>query len=296
MPIKAARVKRMSTEPAIKQSKDPYEVIARAIDEIVTGEMAHAALNDFGARYGYDPTYFSKMFHEFTGLTPLDFQRFTKMRKARDFLLKGYTTLDAAYEAGLSGQGRLHDSCLKFENLSPGEIRKKGLGLTIYHNEVDSVIGRLLLAVNHRGLCWIAFLDKIYRDEAYMRMKTALPYASYLRDPQKTAEIEKNLLALMEGKKTTDQLKIAVPGTDFQLQVWQALLKIPEGATVNYQAIAKAIGRPKASRAVGTAVGANPLTWLIPCHRVIQASGVIDNYGWGTDRKAILLGWEAQNN
>ncbi|MGE4313278.1 MAG: methylated-DNA--[protein]-cysteine S-methyltransferase [Pseudobdellovibrionaceae bacterium] len=280
----------------MKDSRNPYEVIARAIDEIVTGDMMGASLQDFGMRYGYESTYFSKIFQEYTGLTPRDFQRFAKMRKARDFLLKGYTTLDAAYEAGLSGQGRLHDSCLKFDNLTPGEIRKKGLGMTIWHDEIDTVIGRLLIAVNARGLCWIAFLDKTYRDEAYMRMKYALPYASYLRDPQETAETTQKLQSLLSGKNLDDPLEICLAGTIFQMQVWQALLKIPEGATVNYQAIAKAIGRPKASRAVGSAVGANPLTWLIPCHRVIQASGIIDNYGWGTDRKAVLLGWEAQNN
>ncbi len=215
------------------------------------------------------------------------------MRQARDFLLEGYSTLDAAYAAGLSGQGRLHELFVTYEAASPGMVKNKGQGLTIYYGIHPTSIGDVFIGITDKGLCWLGFSMRGNRNASYQKMEKHWKYADFQEDKNKTKSYAEKVQDMLSGKRSKSSLRLDLHGTNFQIQVWQALLRIPLGTTVNYQAIAKAVGNPKASRAVGSAVGANPISWIIPCHRVIQASGLVENYASGTDRKCALLGFES---
>ncbi len=274
-------------------TQENLKIVAKAIDDFICDDVEHENLETRVRQYGYEPTYFTKLFKEKTGLTPSQFLRYKKMRQARDFLLEGYSTLDAAYAAGLSGQGRLHELFVTYEAASPGTVKKKGQGLTITYGTHPTSIGEVLIGVTDNGLCWLGFSMKENRIASYQKMEKHWRNADFQKNNDLTKPFAKKVQDMLIGKGDKSSLRLDLHGTNFQIQVWQALLKIPLGSTLNYQAIAKAIGNPKASRAVGSAVGANPIAWIIPCHRVIQASGLVENYASGTDRKCALLGFES---
>lgn len=274
-------------------TQDNLKIVAQAIDDFICDDISSAGLEKAIAKYGYEPTYFMKLFKSKTGLTPSQFVRYKKMRQARDFLLEGYSTLDAAYAAGLSGQGRLHELFVTYEAASPGMVGKRGLGLIITYGTHPTSIGEVLIGTTDKGLCWLGFSMKENRNASYFKMIKHWPNADFQENFEKTKPYAEKLQDVLSGKSEKGALCLDLHGTNFQVQVWQALLRIPLGTTVSYQAIAKAIGNPKASRAVGGAVGANPIAWIIPCHRVIQVSGLVENYASGTDRKCALLGFES---
>jgi AraC family transcriptional regulator of adaptative response/methylated-DNA-[protein]-cysteine methyltransferase len=268
-------------------------VISEAIDYIVTHWQDQPELDFLARRAGYDTTHFQKSFSDMVGLSPKKLCQYMKARHAREMLLRGYSTLDAAYAAGLSGNGRLHDLCVTTVAATPGEIQRKGAGLTIRYAYHPTPVGDVLIAETEKGLCWLGFVVDGDRNPAMQRMHRTWANANFVEDARGTAETAHKIICIWQGAEQS-KLHLHLYGTNFQIQVWQALLKIPGGSTVSYQTVAQSIGKPKASRAVGSAVGANPISLLIPCHRVIQASGIIENYGWGTPRKKLILALEQE--
>lgn len=274
------------------------EIIANTIDYMVSAADDAPSLTALAERAGYEPAYFQKLFSRHVGISPKRMSQYMQMRKVGELLSGGSKTLDAAYEAGLSGNGRLHDLCVSVAGVTPGDIQSRGKGLTIRYGYYPTVIGEILVGQTDKGVCWLGFVMGDDRQAPLTRIYQHWPQAEVVED-QKACE--KYARALMEiwtgatnqqGMPLAQRLPVDLHGTNFQIQVWQALLKIPRGMTTTYQSIGTSLGRPKASRAIGNAVGANPISVLIPCHRVIRATGIIDNYAWGSARKKIILGLE----
>jgi AraC family transcriptional regulator of adaptative response/methylated-DNA-[protein]-cysteine methyltransferase len=267
--------------------------LTEAIDYLVAHYQEQPDLAELSKRFGYEPTYFQKLFRDYVGISPKRFVQFMSLRTARDFLLQGASTLEAAYEAGLSGTGRLYDLFVQCQAMTPGEFQKHGRGLAIRYGFHPSPLGELMVAVTDRGVCWLGFQIDQSRTLELERLEHHFPGALYIHDQDGTVAATEEILKIWAGQgDAKKKLKLDLVGTNFQIQVWQAMLKIPAGVTVSYKTIAESLGKPKASRAVGGAVGANPISLLIPCHRVIQQSGIIDNYGWGSPRKKSILGVE----
>lgn len=267
------------------------QAISDAIDYIAAHWQDQPDLDFLARRAGYDVTHFQKSFTKMVGLSPKNLIRYMNAKYARDMLLQGYSTLDAAYMAGLSGNGRLHDLFVTLESATPGEVKARGAGMVIRYGFHPSPLGDVLIAETKKGLCWLGFVVDGDRDPALQRMDAIWSQAQLIEDVPGTAATAEKILRIWSGQGH-EKLNLHLYGTNFQIQVWQALLKIPCGATLSYQAVAESIGKTKACRAVGSAVGANPISLLIPCHRVIQASGIIENYGWGTPRKKLILAIE----
>lgn len=266
------------------------QAVSGAIDYIVTHWQDQPDLDFLAEQAGYESTHFQKAFTSMVGISPKRLVQFMNARHARDLLLTGYSTLDAAYESGLSGNGRLHDLLVNFDAATPGEVKRKGLGLVIHYGFHPTTIGDVLIAQTDRGLCWLGFVVNGDRNVPRDRLLKYWPLAEFIEDNARTADTAVKIMQIWRGEK--QELNLHLYGTNFQLQVWQALMRIPSAGTVSYQSVAEYIGKPKASRAVGSAVGANPVSLLIPCHRVIQSTGIVENYGWGTPRKKLLLGLE----
>jgi AraC family transcriptional regulator of adaptative response/methylated-DNA-[protein]-cysteine methyltransferase len=269
---------------------ETIETIAKAIDWLVTQDTS-PSLDLIASRYNLEPTYFQKIFKSHVGVTPKQFTQYMHYRRARDLLLDGYSTLDAAYEAGLSGQGRLHDLFLSVEGMTPGSVKNRGRGLTITYGFAPTFMGELMVAKTDKGICWLGFQVDESQSRSTQRMHEYWPDAMFV-EGEVSAEINA-IEKIWQGE--SKPLLLDIYGTNMQLQVWQALLKIPFGAVTDYKAIAHYIGKPKAARAVGNAVGKNPVSLLIPCHRVIQSTGIVNNYGWGSTRKKIILGLEGNS-
>ncbi len=270
-----------------------YATLTQAIDYLVAHYDDQPDLDALAKKFGYEPTYFQKIFKDHVGISPKRFVQFMSLNTARDFLLQGASTLDAAYAAGLSGTGRLHDLFVQCDAVTPGEVKALGRGLTVRYGFHDSPLGELMIATTPRGVCWLGFQMDESRDESLRRLEAMYPEAVMMEDQDETAQAASSIMAIWNGQgDPTKKLKLEVCGTNFQIQVWRAMLKIPMGVTVSYKTVAESLGKPTASRAVGGAVGANPISLLIPCHRVIQQSGIIENYGWGSPRKKALLGVE----
>lgn len=268
------------------------QIVSDAIDYIVNHWQEQPDLEALARRAGYDLTHFQKTFTTMVGLSPKKLVQYMNARHARDFLLEGYSTLDAAYAAGLSGNGRLFDLFVNVEAATPGEVQKKGQGLRISYGYHPTPLGDILIAQTARGICWLGFVVDEDRDVPMRRLLAYWPQAEFIKDEKATAPSAGRIMDIWRGAETS-KLNIHLYGTNFQIQVWQALLKIPYGGAVSYQDVANYLGKPTASRAVGGAVGANPISLLIPCHRVIQSSGIIENYGWGTPRKKLILALES---
>lgn len=274
-------------------SKNPEQAVSDAIDYIVTHWQGQPDLDALARQAGYEATHFQKLFTKMVGISPKKLIQFMNARHARDLLLTGYSTLDAAYESGLSGNGRLHDLLVNFDAATPGEVKRKGLGLTIHYGFHPTTMGDVLIAETSRGLCWLGFVVDGDRNIPLERLFAYWPLAVFKEDGATTSDTAAKIMRIWRGE--AEGLNLHLFGTNFQLQVWQALMRIPCGGAVSYQSVANYIGKPKASRAVGSAVGANPVSLLIPCHRVIQSTGIVENYGWGTPRKKLLLALETQN-
>lgn len=274
----------------------PQTIIAQMIDEMVDRADQSDDLGSLAARAGYDPTHFQKLFKTHVGLSPKQFQSYLRLRHAREVLSGGATWEAAAAQANLSSTGRLYDLFTVHEGVRPSAVQQRGQGLTIHYGWHATGLGEVLVAATDRGICWMGFRLKDSRDVPFARLRAYWPAATLVDDPGKTAPfaraIEQRWVA---GKPLGAPLPLDIQGSNFQLQVWRALLRIPFGGLVSYGDVARAIGQPRAARAVGTAVGDNPITLLIPCHRVIQSSGIIENYGWGTPRKCALIGIEQEH-
>jgi AraC family transcriptional regulator of adaptative response/methylated-DNA-[protein]-cysteine methyltransferase len=267
-----------------------YERIAAAIDYIRNNFKAQPNLDEVAAAMHLSPFHFQRLFTEWAGVSPKKFLQYISIAHARTLLKdKGATLFETAFETGLSGTGRLHDLFVNIEGMTPGEYKNRGAALTINYSYAETPFGNMLIASTTKGICYMAFAD----DEALAlaELQHIFPNAQYR---QMTDILQQSALQIFSHDwNNHDKIKLHLKGTDFQLKVWEALLKIPTGKLASYGKIAAHLQAPSASRAVGTAVGDNPIAFLIPCHRVIQSGGALGQYHWGSTRKAAMIGWEA---
>jgi AraC family transcriptional regulator of adaptative response/methylated-DNA-[protein]-cysteine methyltransferase len=236
------------------------------------------------------PFHFQRLFTEWAGVSPKKFLQYISVEHAKSILKEKQTTLfDAAYETGLSGTSRLHDLFIKIEGMTPGEFKNGGEDISINYSYAESPFGNILVASTAKGICYMAFADN--EKEAFYNLQRKFPNAHF---KQMVDLIQQNALYIFTHDwSKLNEIKLHLKGTDFQLKVWEALLKIPMGQLSTYGNIAGQIQSPKASRAVGSAIGDNPVAFLIPCHRVIQSTGIFGGYHWGSNRKTAMIGWEA---
>lgn len=267
-----------------------YSRIAEAIEYIQQNFTEQPTLEEIAEKVHLSPFHFQKMFTDWAGVSPKKFLQFISVQHAKQILNNSQSTLfETAYKTGLSGTGRLHDLFVKIEGMTPGEYKNKGENLTINYSLAESFFGRILVASTHKGICYMGFSDD--KQMAFSELEKRFPRANFI---QQTDEIQQNALQIYtQDWSKINKIKLHLKGTDFQLKVWEALLKIPTGNLTTYGNIANLIQKPKASRAVGTAIGNNPIAFLIPCHRVIQSTGIFGGYMWGTTRKTAIIGWEA---
>lgn len=268
-------------------------IIAESIDYLVAHYNEQPALDFLAERAGYDSAHFQKLFREKAGISPKRLMQYMNMRQVQELLNRGRSTMDTALSAGLSGTGRLYDLCVSCAAVTPGDVQHGGRGLGVQYGWHPTQLGEILVAQTERGVCYLGFVVDGSHDAAETKMRGYLPHAVYSHNADATLNAAAQIMAIWRGADDgRKKLKLDLHGTNMQIQVWQALLKIPTGETATYKDIAGQIGKPKAARAVGNAVGANPVSLLIPCHRVIRATGIIDNYGWGSPRKKLILGLE----
>jgi len=250
------------------------------------------SLDEIAAATNLSPFHFQRLFTEWAGVSPKKFLSFLTLEYAKTALKSG-TLSDAAYNSGLSGTGRLHDLFVSIVGMTPGEYKNSGEGLIIYYSNNASIFGNYLIASTTKGICELLFYEE-GNQNPLNELKILWTKAKLVEGSDENHE--KVRAFFNNDFKDTDKIKLHLKGTEFQVKVWQALLKIPEGAMCSYNSIAQVINKPMASRAVGSAIGSNPIAFIIPCHRVIKSAGGIGEYRWGSIRKQALLGWEAARN
>lgn len=263
-----------------------YQVMRRAIDEIDAADTP-LSLEELSARIGMSPAHFQRLFSKWVGVSPKRYQQYLALGQARTLLSTRHSVLSAADGAGLSGAGRLHDLFLRWEAMSPGEYARGGDGLIIRWGWFDSPFGLSLAMGTDKGLCGLAFAEEMGNDATMADMRARWPHATYVED---TVALRAWVEAGFGGSGETALHMIGAP---FQIKVWEALLNVPSGCVTTYSDIAEAIGRPRAVRAVGTSVGRNPVSYLIPCHRALRKSGALAGYHWGLPVKRAMLAWES---
>lgn len=272
-----------------EQEKINYNRIASAIEYIRQNFKQQPSLDEVAEKVHLSPFHFQRLFTEWAGTTPKKFLQFISIEHAKSILKEGRATLfDAAYQTGLSGTSRLHDLFVTIEGMTPAEYKNGGKDLAINYSFAETPFGNILVASTQKGICYMAFSE----DEcaALQELKAKFPNAVFT---QKLDLMQQNALFIFRNNwGGLPQIKLHLKGTDFQLKVWETLLKIPMGQLSTYGSIANQIEKPNASRAVGTAIGSNPVAFLIPCHRVIQATGTFGGYMWGPTRKTAIIGWE----
>lgn len=267
-----------------------FQRIADAIVYLQDNFKKQPSLAEIAAQVHLSPFHFQRMFSDWAGVSPKKFMQYLSVEYAKQ-LLKGReaTLFDTAQETGLSGTGRLHDLFVKIEGMTPGEFKNGGENLTIKYSFGETPFGSIIVASTRKGICCIAFISDPV--EGVTGLKARFPNAVF---EQAADPFHREALAVFQrGNNQLKTLKLHLKGTPFQLKVWEALLKIPSGEVSTYGSIGNKINQPKASRAIGTAIGSNPVAFLIPCHRVIQSTGNVGGYMWGPIRKSAILGWEA---
>ena len=273
------------------QSVRDYHRIEAVIKYLEAHAGEQPSLKDAAQAVGLSEFHLQRLFRRWAGVSPKRFLQFLTVTHAKQALRRGLSVLATAYEAGLSGPGRLHDLFVNVEAVTPGEYKELGRDLVIRHGFASSPFGECMIATTDRGVCGLEFVVDGDRRAPLERLERDWPRAQYEGDDRGIADLAGRLFGEAEG--SAKPITLFLKGTNFHLQVWQALLQIPEGAATSYGAIAEAIDRPTAARAVGTAVGRNPIAYLIPCHRALRESGSFGGYHWGPERKRAILGWEA---
>lgn len=268
-----------------------YERVAAAIRYLEAHRQEQPSLEELAAHLHLSPFHLQRIFKRWAGISPKRFLQFLTAEHAKRLLAESHSVLDAAYGAGLSGPGRLHDLLVSVEAVTPGEFKARGAGLSIACGRHDTPFGECLLAVTERGICGLFFLGEGGWAEALAELQRRWPEARIVEDAARTQPLADQIFppGPTGGPRSVNLL---VRGTNFQIKVWEALLRIPAGQVTTYGTLARVIGQPRAARAVGSAVAANPIAYLIPCHRVIRQSGLIADYRWGSTRKKAILGWE----
>lgn len=274
------------------QSNVHYQLISQALEWLSSHQADQPELNAMAEELGVSPYHLQRTFQAWAGVTPKQFLKSLTRSEALDRLREGRSVLEAALQSGLSGPGRLHDLLVATDALTPGEARKGGAGVTIRYGFGESPFGTVLISWTSRGINYLAFCQCVGKDQAFGELCDQWPHAQFVHDPTGAlAWLER----VFEGSRSTP-LPLWLKGTPFQLKVWEALMAIPEGTNATYGDIARMIGRPGASRAVGSAIGKNPVAWLIPCHRVIRKLGDLGGYRWGRMTKSAMIGYEAARN
>jgi AraC family transcriptional regulator of adaptative response/methylated-DNA-[protein]-cysteine methyltransferase len=276
------------------QQELDYNRIALAISYFKENFKAQPKLEDLAEHVNLSPFHFQRMFKEWAGVTPKQFLQYLSVEHAKEMLkTSGSNLFNTAFETGLSGTGRLYDLFVKVEGMTPGEYKNGGAALSINYSFADTPFGRVIVASTHKGICYMAFADS-GEDEALQQLKQNYPNAAYT---QLVDTAQQNALFIFtQDWRQLEEIKLHLKGTDFQIKVWETLLKVPAGGLTTYSALAQQAGSVNASRAVGSAVGSNPVAFLIPCHRVIRSTGEIGQYHWGSTRKNAIIGWEAALN
>jgi AraC family transcriptional regulator, regulatory protein of adaptative response / methylated-DNA-[protein]-cysteine methyltransferase len=261
--------------------------MTRAIEFIEREYQRQPKLAEIARHVGLSEFHFNRLFRRWTGLTPKQYLAEVTSRAASAALRQEPSVMDAAHSVGLSGAGRLHDLTVTLDAMSPGEIRARGAGIEIRHGTTQTPFGTAFVAETARGLMRLGFLDVRSDATEIAALRVLWPHAKFVRDDDRAQALADSIW----GNKAVT-LPLAVTGTNFQVQVWRALLELEPGATVTYSALARQLGKPEGARAVGNAVGANPVAWVIPCHRVLRASGELGGYRWGAARKQMIHRWE----
>lgn len=268
-----------------------YTRVAAAIRFLDAHRAAQPSLADVAAHVGLSESHLQRLFRRWAGVSPKRFLQYLTAEHAKALLREGASVLDATYDAGLSGPGRLHDLLVSLEAMTPGEYKREGAGLTVRYGVHATPFGDALLGETERGVCGLAFLGGSAEEgpeAALADLRARWSRSRFVADEAGTGAVARRIF-----EPGSDPLPLCVQGTNFQVRVWEALLRIPPGAATTYGALADALGQPTVSRAVGSAVGANPVGVLIPCHRVLRQTGAFGAYCWGAERKRLLLGWES---
>ncbi len=279
--------------PVLGETGD-YALIRRAVTFLSDSWNQHPALEDLAGHMGLSPAHAQKLFKRWCGLSPKEFVQAMALDRARALLEGSASVLEAAHEVGLSGGGRLHDLFVTHEAMTPGDYKRRGEGLEIVYGFHGCPFGEALVMATARGVCGIAFVNEDVNQthaEALADMTRRWPRATYRQDIAATAPFAARVFQPQKWQ-AEKPVRLVLIGTDFEVRVWEALLKIPMGRAVSYADIARHLRQPTASRAVGTAVGRNPISFAVPCHRVMRGDGQLAGYHWGLTRKRALIGWE----
>jgi AraC family transcriptional regulator, regulatory protein of adaptative response / methylated-DNA-[protein]-cysteine methyltransferase len=297
------------TYPIETLSSD-YALVAQAIEYLEANRRRQPTLDELAQHLAVSPFHLQRLFKRWAGISPKRFVQYLTVEHAKQLLATSHSVLETAYATGLSGPGRLHDLFVGVEAMTPGEYKEGGSGLKIGYGVHSGPFGDYMLAITERGVCGLTFLNGGGKAGEVAALQARWPQARLIEDPQWTAPIAEQIFAQTPeveneaagnpvgpaGKPvaaTRPELRLLLAGTNFQVKVWEALLRIPPGSVSTYEDVAHAVGQPTAARAVGSAIGSNWIAYLIPCHRVIRKSGVIEEYRWGPTRKKAMLGWEA---
>lgn len=273
-----------------EQQELNYNRIAKAIDYIKSNFKDQPNLEQVAEYVHLSPFHFQRLFSEWAGTSPKKFLQYISLDHAKQLLKHQKSTIaDIAFETGLSGTSRLHDLFMNIEGMTPAEYKNGGQNLQINYSFAESPFGNIIVASTSKGICYMAFNED--ESAALAELQQRFPRAGFTR---KLDLLQQNALFIFQNDwSKPNQVRLHLKGTDFQLKVWETLLKIPMGQLCTYGTIAEKIQQPNASRAVGTAIGSNPVAFLIPCHRVIQSTGIFGGYMWGNTRKTAIIGWEA---
>ena len=269
-----------------------YQRIASAIEYLSQHRRRQPSLQDLAEAMNLSPFHCQRLFQRWAGISPKKFLQYLTVEHAKNLLAQSHSVLDAALETGLSGPSRLHDHFVSLEAVTPGEFKSGGAGLALRYGLHTSPFGLMLLALSERGVCALRFIEPQALQQELGQLASDWPQAKLVSDQSGTAHIAANIFTRSQDR-SDHTLPVLVRGTPFQISVWKALLRIPEGEARSYSTIAQAVDRPRAVRAVGSAIGSNPVAYLIPCHRVLRRAGELGGYRWGLPRKQALLVWES---
>ncbi|MEH8225402.1 methylated-DNA--[protein]-cysteine S-methyltransferase [Aeromonas veronii] len=268
-----------------------YARIADAIRFIASQVERQPTLDEIAAHVHLSPFHFQRLFSRWAGVTPKRYLQVLTLERAKALLQESRPLLEVADTLGLSSGSRLYDHFVQLEAVTPGEYKQRGAGLVIDHGVHDTPFGQAFVALTQRGVCNFSFLDEKAPETPLATLAHSWPEATLQEAPSRTQGV---INTMFDGNKAPDRpISLHVSGTNFQISVWRALLQIPPAKVVSYAQVASAVGNPKAARAVGLAVGANPVALMIPCHRVIQQNGKLGGYHWGETRKQAIHAWEA---
>lgn len=278
--------------PASLPPSDDYAIVRRAIEYISRDWRAQPSLEAIAHHVGLEPIALQRLFRRWAGLTPKAFLQAVTLDRARALLAADTPLLDASLELGLSGPSRLHDLFVTHEAITPGAFRARGAGLTLRWGFHPSPFGTAILVATERGLAGLGFAEPGAEETAFADLRRRWPAAAFREDPEAVAGLAGRVFNPAEWRPDRP-LRLVMIGSDFEIRVWETLLKVPFGSATTYSALAGGIGRPGAARAVGAAVGRNPISFVVPCHRVLGKDGSLTGYHWGLTRKRAILGWEA---